>query len=972
MANLTAENDRIILTNDHAQLVISREGVRVLAIIDVRNGHNICPDAGTPFFVLEKRDGAEIPVERVEISDHENAVLTVLTAAGAFRVIAGVDREYFTFELEGKLPDGTYRMTFANTRFSCDTADKDSLGAVGIALTTNVDPSYYPDNKSGRTGGVVYPHLGEAGAKLALIIAPVKRQKDVIKTVCAGIDKRRGICSKKGGAWGRDVRVNFTNYTIQHDSSVAFIVDNLDFFKRIGVDMIDFHKGLGTFRQGDFRFAKYASAAEFRENVTTLLARNGLTAGLHTYAHYIDYDCDAILSKPEYQRQLKTLRTFTLARPIGADAQFVATEESTACVPNDFGFFVVNTPYVLIDNELIRFEKRDGFDCGFAVAARGCAGTVAAAHAQGATIRHLEGYYFGFTPELGSDLFYEIARSTARAYNEGGFGSIYLDALDGINVHCDARHEAWYYMAEFVRELLQYCDDDPVLEMSTFLPSMWAARGRIGAWDTPYRAYKAFNRKHAESNLEFIDRYGAPILGWYDFYPLTDKYPGGEHTKYQFPDDVDFMGSLAVAYDFATVFNGTTKEQLARYAGLRRNVARYKTYDYVRKAGLLTEAQRERLTERPGEYVLSVDDGGNVSFTQTHYRRAKLFDLSDPARNTVSFVNPFAAQTPFVRIEALLSTNYASPLTLLEPDEDKELTAQPAALHRIFERETDISERLAKVVRVHGNGEQGSGVCADADCRTGDRICGEEAAAGGATGAAGTTAGKICIKLRCATNSEKGFGEYIIDTDFAGTREFILVESDNGERTDHSFEQTEGLYAIYRSSLNNDRITEISVETEGNVSGVRMSPIIACAHVYEVLKDPSIKIGNASLTFDCELTSTDYIEFDGVSARVIDRYGNEKPVSFRVESEAAAGSGETAATEENEETAATSGSVSATSTKAAAASGVIATRNEGFIVPHGEFTVSVNARPLNRCVPRCAVTLGFSGEEVVRVNKVKS
>lgn len=872
--------DTIVLANRLAKITISGTDARVLSVLDLKSGRNVCPYADNTFFKLETRDGAIIPVEGLALSD---GILTVRTGIGGFRVGAGVFDDYFTFELLDPLPAGVFRLTIAELRFVCDTGDKESTGCIGIALTANVDPLYYPDSKSGRTGGAVYPHLGTAGAKYALIIAPICLQKDIIKEVCYGIDKRRGICSKKGGAWGRDERINFTNYTIQFDSSEEFLDNNIPFFKSIGVDQIDFHKGPATYRQGDFRFAKYENAAEFKEKVALRLEKDGLTAGLHTYSHYIDYDCDTILSRPENQAQLKTMETFTLAKVLSEADTLIETKESAAGVSDDFGFCVTNTPFLLIDREIIRFKKHER---GFEALERGCAGTKAAVHNAGAAVKHLEGQYFGFTPVLGSDLFYEIARNTAKAYNEGGFRSIYLDALDGISAHCDPEHEAWYYSAEFVREMLLYCNDDPVLEMSTFMPSIWAARGRIGAWDTPYRGYKEFNRRHTGANLEFIDRYGAPILGWYDFYPMTDKYPGGEHTKYHFTDAVDHMGSLAVMYDFANVFNGTTREQLGRFAGLRRNIALYKKYDDLRKAGVLTEAQRRILIERNCELAMTGDGGGGAIFKEKSYQRVKFYDIGDQARNKAVFRNPYAAQTPFLRIEALMSSNLRAPITLLELDENKELNGQ--VLSRVFERETDISDRLAKVVKVHGNGQKG---------------------------------GKICIKLRCATNSEKGFGEYIIDTDFVGDREFILVESDNGERTDHGFEKDEGVYGIFRSSLNNDRITEISIETEGNTSGVRMSSINACEHVYEVLKDPTVTVGTTSLTFECELMSSDYIEFDGKTASVTDRYGNSKQIWF----------------------------------------------SSGLEVPAGEFEASVSATPLNRCVPRCALTFGFDGPEVLRV-----
>ena len=199
--------------------------------------------------------------------------------------------------------------------------------------------------------------------------------------------------------------------------------------------------------------------------------------------------------------------------------------------------------------------------------------------------------------------------------------------------------------------------------------------------------------------------------------------------------------------------------------------------------------------------------------------------------------------------------------------------------------ELNLTENLAKVVKVCGNGIKG---------------------------------GKICIKVSCATNSEQGYGEYIIDTDFKGWREFILLESDNGERTDHGFEKKEGLYAIYRSSLNNNRITGLHVETEGDMTGVKMSSIKAYEHTYEILKNPTVKIGEMAVMFECELQSSDFIEFDGKTAKVIDRYGNEKPIWF----------------------------------------------TSNLKAPRGKFKAELTARALNRGVARAQLTFGFTGKEI--------
>ena len=890
MNGISEKDNLIVFENARATVAIARGDASVEIFFDRKTGRDIRAKAGVPFFAPEAPGRLAVPVRGVSL---EGGVrLRVETDAGAFFVKAEALPDYFTFELEGGLPEGIFAVTLAKTEFVCDASDKKNTGAIGIAMTAGIDPLYYPDSKAGKTGGRVVRHLASDGEKLALVIAPVCEQQAIIKEICLKIDKNRGIMSLKGGAWGRDARVNFTNYTIQMESSRAFVESEIPFFKKLGVEQIDFHKGPGTFRQGDFCFMRYKNAAEFRENVTTLLESHGMTAGLHTYAHYIDYDCAPVLSNPDCQRQLKVMERFTLAADVDENITFLRTEEPVDGVSDDFGFFAVNTPFLLVDNEIIQFEKREG---GFAAKTRGAAGTVPAKHLKGAEIRHLEGLYFGFTPVFGSDLFYEIARNTAKTYNEGGFRSIYLDALDGIDRQCDPENEAWFYMAAFVREILKNCAEDPVLEMSTFKPSMWASRGRIGAWDTPYRAYKGFNLRHTESNVGFIDRYGAPILGWYDFYPMTDKYPGNEHTKYHHTDAIDHMGSLAVMYDFANVFNGTSEAMLERYAGLRRNVELYGKYDKLRREQYFPEEYRQKLISGKYEYALAEDGDGKYGFVEKNYGKRRLFDLCDASRNTAEFANPFKEQTPFVRIEALLSADTSGDgatsglgsgsgsVELLPLDFDVPLTEQ--TLLRRFENETDISEKLAKTVRVRGNGVPG---------------------------------GKIAIKLRCATNSEKGFGEYVIDTDFEGEREFIFVESDNGERDDHGFEQNEGLYAIYRSSLNNDRLTEISVETEGDMTGVRMSSVMAYRHVYEVLKNPSVSVGNTSVTFECELMSSDFIEFDGKNATVTDRFGNKKEIWFESD----------------------------------------------LKVPAGGFKASLTAKPLNGRTAAAILTLGFTGERV--------
>ena len=876
MASVKELGNSIVLENNRVEIHLSKKNSLVEKVIDKKTNKDIRGEE-TLFFNVFSSKTDELETKGISL---KGDVITVLTEKGSFDVKVEAKPNYFSFEVITALPSGIYKMYMAYVKYEYDYLDKKNTAAIALPLTIWADPVDYPDGKSLQTIGRVFPHLGDKGAKLALIIAPIIEHRDIMKEAARTIDREKGIYSETGGAWSRDSRLNFGNYTIQSYSGKEWLDENLNYFKSIGVDQIDFHKGWQTFRQGDFKFMRYENAADFKKNVSDFLEQNGMAAGLHTYSFYINYDVDTILSKPENQKQLKVMGTYTLAEDIDDKTDFIKIVEDTEIIPKDRGFCVNNSPMLLIGEELFLFDIEKN---GLKINGRGTAGTKAVSHKKGEEVKHLEGHYHGLTPVPGSDLFLDIARRTAKTYNEGGFKMIYLDALDGMLHHCDREDEFWFYIAQFINEVLKNCNTFPVLEAAAITPSMAQSRGRSGASDTPFRGYKNFNRWHSERNKLFVDRHFAPTLRLYNFYPITEAYPGLEHTRYHHTDSIEFMGSLAVMHDFSNVYNGMTQDALNRYAGLKRNVKLYKKYDDLRKAQYFSEEYRQKLIDGKYEYHLKEKRGGKFVFVEKDYQVGKFFDLSDKDRNFKEFKNPFGAQVPFVRLEAMHSTLKNNPMVMMKLDENQDLLSQKLEIN--YGTEIDFSDNLAKVVKVYGNGK----------------------------------GGKICIKIRCATNSESGYGEYIIDLNFKGWREFILLESDNGERNDHEFEKNESIYAIFRSSLNNNRITKLNIFTEGDMESVRMSSIIAYQHVYEVYKNPTVRIGDAWVQFECELQSGNLIEWDGKEAKVLDRYGNERPIWFS---------------------------------------------QENFKAPRGKFKASVEARPLNRCTPRMQMTLGFTGKEI--------
>ncbi|MBO5452707.1 MAG: hypothetical protein J6A69_01945 [Clostridia bacterium] len=864
-----------ILENKYVRLEISKKDASVKNIFDKKKG---CLAVGeeTKFFSLIGIDKKTeyYPTEL----DFDLNVFTVKTVIGEFKVKVTTFDEYFVFELLTDLPEGAYKANIAHAKYSYEYS-KENTGAAGIAMTWWVNPCFFPDAKDKETNcQVIYKKV--KGAKYALIIAPVPNHADIIKKVCMSIDVNEGIVNPKGGVWSRECSENYGNIITDFDSTSAYLDSHIPYYKNLGVDIIDFHKNYfgsdPTFRQGDFKPLAYENNAEFKKNVSDKLEKNGMSASLHTYAFLIDYDCDTILSDPKYQKQLNIVNSYTLSKPLTKDASVFEIEEPLDTITSEHGFIMQTSQYLLVDNEIIKFEKDEN---GLKILERGACKTVADSHKKGVKINQINGMFGCLSPAMDSDLFLEIAQLTAKAYNEGGYKNIYLDALDAAIYTCNREEdEIAFYMSAFVCEVLKHCKTPPSLDYSIRRPCLWAGRSRVGSFDTPYRAYKNWNKYHVEYAKSFMDMYYSTTLGWYNFYGVTESDPGNVETKYQYTDAVHHLGSLSVMYNCSMTYVEFTPENYDNCPALRRNVDIYRRYDILRKKKHFSETVLEKLRNGKYEYHLNDED----VFVEKDYKIAKLYDLSDNDRNTATFDNPFDKQTPFIRIEALLFCDDSKEGIVILPS-DKNVSVSEQEISKDYGECFDISGKFAKKVSVTGNGKKGA----------------------------------IAIKLRSKAKGYFAFTEYIIDTDFEGEREFILCEIDKGERTDLGFDKNEWNYGVYRFSFDHSKFIKAEVVTEGDVSGVKMGDVVAYPHKYETIKNPSVSVGESTVTFNCELKSTDYLEFDGKTAKMMDRYGNETKVSYTGE----------------------------------------------FVVPSGEFEARLTCLSDEK-MPRAQITFGFTGEEI--------
>ncbi len=833
----------IVLENSYVAFEISKKDSKILSVTDKATGNSIISE--TEVFFFEAKDFEENIIRPDEVRFNDG-IATAVGEFGSVDVSLEAFDDHFIFEIvASKLSDKIDVFTFAQVGFEYDLEDKESLRAADIAMTISANPCYYPDGYNKAIKGCAVERFGGlVGAKLGALVVPNAILREKLKVICEKIDPQKGIVSKIAGPWALDFKPNFGDYIIVGDASKEALERSLPLYKDIDVDQIDYHQGEKTFRQGDFKYMMGEKTSEFKENVSDVLKENGMMAGLHTYSYYMKAGCHGILSDPEKQKMLDTEEEFTLAEDITAESDFIPSVESTDGLSKVYGFFVRNLPYCLIGEEIIKYRNHPH---GFTVTERGVGGTKPSAHKKGERIYHLVGCFGLFAPKPDTQLWLDVARYTAEAYNEGGFDMIYLDALDGIGRQCREQYKGgeWYYCARFVHGILKHCNHDPIIEYSTMYPSLWSARARSGAWDSPTRSYKRFNMAHHREHALFRRRHYTATLGWYCYYPVNESYHTNQLFKYHHWDAVDHMGTLAIMYNYSTVYNDISAAKLERYAGYRRNVELYKKYNNLRKSNYFSEATLEKLRQSKYEFKLVDLGNGKWAFQEKNYDVKRLYDIQTPERAVAEFSNPFKAQKPFVRIETCMSTLGRDPMILLPLDENKPLSEQ-LKKHE-FGNEVNVTRHMALKVRVKGNGKNGT----------------------------------VSIKTCFATNGpSRGYALYLIDTNFKGWRDFVLFETDNGTRDGITAEDGEHLWRIYRNPIYTNRLVSVELYSDGDIEGVQMSSVTACSPVYDVIKNPTVKIGDEQVMFECELMSTDFIEWDGERAVVIDRYANEKPIWF--------------------------------------------------------------------------------------------
>lgn len=835
-----------------ARLVIGADGAAQL--LDAATGEPVTP--ALPLLVID-RDGAPQPATAAA-REGDSVAFGFGESGVRVRVRITPHERHFALEVEAVEGDGVTRLNLLDL----PVLPGAPLAACALARNALTNVPALPQAQE-RLAAYAEARFGLVGASVALVACPPEALREGLQEAVSAAPELPH--SPLGGPWALDSPLNRSSYLFNFDGIRLEQVDGwIERLASLGFNQVQMHGGT-LFRFGDCRLDPnvYPNGTADLKAVIDRFHAAGILVGMQPYAFFISEQAEWVTPVPD--PRLASDAEFTLAEPVDAAADRLPVLESTADLSLITSFFTRNSVTLRIDDELIVYAGRsEEPPYAFTQCQRGALGTTAAPHAAGARAYHLKECFGLFVPDPATTLFAEVAARQAELFNAAGFDTIYLDALDGEDILGGA-DATWHYGTRWVYELWRQLERPAVMEMSTFRHHLWCVRSRMGAWDHPTRGHQRFIDLHVAGNAANERMFLPSNLGWWAF-----KTWSGQPGEPTFPEDIEYLCAKAIGT--GSGLSMTTYDPAA--PGQQRLAAIVREHEALRHAGTVPESIRSRLRE-PGAAFTLVDG----RFAPAHY-------VKQTGRGGMSWRvdNPFAAQPPRIRIEALLEPGddeAAGAVPLIDfaagsfatrhPHEgitaelapsDAELDGRRAAarltatstrpepvgawvrLEHRFDPPRDLSATPALGLWVHGDG---SGALLNVQLQSPDHL------------------------------SHGAIREHYVELDFTGWRYVELVEPDSARWPDLRWPYGWS-YAIFREQVRPEAIDRLSLwlnnlpanqPVELYLSAIRALPLGETAVV-----EPSLTIGGEVVRYALEIPTGAYLEHrPGEPARLFGQQG---------------------------------------------------------------------------------------------------
>ncbi|NUP98547.1 MAG: hypothetical protein HUU35_01695 [Armatimonadetes bacterium] len=406
-----------------------------------------------------------------------------------------------------------------------------------------------------------------------------------------------------GGVWGKVSPQAKRSYMLAIRMTEADTEAVIAFAKRAGLDTILIFQYLDSWpaTTGHYLINResWPRGLDSLKEACDKIHAAGLKVGLHYLGASI-YPPDPYVA-PVPDKRLVRDAFATLGADINPTATFIPTAAPPTGFPEKDVDYLGSGAVLRIGDELIHYSSLSMQPpYGFQGCARGYHGTVAAAHARGAEVAHMQRSYGYYLYDMDTPILDEVADNVTRIINACKLDMVYWDGSEQL------QGDHWYYNAKLHKAFYDRMDNkDAICQGSSVSHYSWHIHSRLASADghgdlKGYLDERAARFGWYRDNLLPID------VGWYSVFDQSQPL-----------DAFEYIVAKAVGHD-ASISFGTMPALFTSHPYLMAIADRIGLYERVRLAGRVPEATKTALRE-PGRDYRLVRDGDEMAFQRVIY-----------------------------------------------------------------------------------------------------------------------------------------------------------------------------------------------------------------------------------------------------------------------------------------------------------------------------------------------------------------
>ncbi len=341
IGGMNMKNNEIVLENSYFSYILSSDG-RLISMFDKSGGKELSTGSEAFIYMLNRGNtlypvSAVLEASKIVFSFENGEKITVTPT---------VKEGYIIFELSEYKGNAT-KIMFCNTVLDYETASDSDIAVLGISMSSTAITEVLPKASARHYWATAFKEAGIEGAKYAILATPEKYHLEALEALSKDCNGEEGIFAFSRFESEGEKLIN-TNYFLGKDGNHETVFNDLDLYISAGIDMYSFHRGVNTFRQGDFHFHNQSLKTAYKSVLTAYIEMMGLE-GKHDYSYYMTPQ-GAKLLPAEHSKEFKYIGTYHFNEDISSTKRKIKLQ----------GCNLTGDYYIAVENELMKVTLKNG------------------------------------------------------------------------------------------------------------------------------------------------------------------------------------------------------------------------------------------------------------------------------------------------------------------------------------------------------------------------------------------------------------------------------------------------------------------------------------------------------------------------------------------------------------------------------------------------------------------------------------